>query len=166
MMSSGGFREDLYYRLNVFPVNMPPLRDRKSDIILLADSFTEKYAARNNKEVNRISTPAIELLMSYHWPGNVRELENCIERAVLLTSDGVIHGNLLPPSLQSAESTGSGSASGLNAALERLETEMLVDALKSTRGNMAAAARMLDITERRMGLRVARYAINSKKYSG
>jgi Nif-specific regulatory protein len=165
MMAEGEFREDLYYRLNVFPVNMPPLRDRKSDIILLADSFTEKYALKNNKEVKRISTPAIELLMSYHWPGNVRELENCIERAVILTSDGVIHGNLLPPSLQSAESTGSGSAAGLNTALERLETEMLIDALKSTKGNMAAASRMLEITERKMGLRVAKYGIEVKKYT-
>ena len=165
MMVSGDFREDLYYRLNVFPVNMPPLRDRKSDISLLSDSFTEKYSTRNNKPVKRISTHAIELLMSYHWPGNVRELENCIERAVLLTTDGVIHGNLLPPSLQSAESTGSGVDTGLKAALERLETEMLIDSLKSTKGNMAAAARMLDITERKMGLRIAKYSINSKKYS-
>lgn len=165
MMTSGEFREDLYYRLNVFPVNMPPLRDRKSDIILLADSFTEKYSSRNNKEIKRISTPAIELLMSYHWPGNVRELENCIERAVLLASDGVIHGTLLPPSLQSAESTGSGPVTGLNAALERLESEMLIDALKSTRGNIAAAARMLEITERKMGLRVAKYDIDAKKYA-
>ena len=165
MMSKGEFREDLYYRLNVFPVNMPPLRERKSDIILLADAFAEKYGKRNNKEIKRISTPAIELLMSYHWPGNVRELENCIERAVLLTSDGVIHGNLLPPSLQSAESTGSASGAGLQAALDRLEVEMLEEALKSAKGNMAKAARILEITERKMGLRVAKYDIEPKKYS-
>ena len=165
MMSDGEFREDLYYRLNVFPVNMPPLRERKSDIILLADSFAEKYGRRNSKEIKRISTPAIELLMSYHWPGNVRELENCIERAVLLSSDGVIHGHLLPPSLQSAESTGSDAGTGLAAALERLESEMLVEALKSSGGNMAAAARRLDISERKMGLRVAKYGIEPKKYS-
>ncbi|HAK47121.1 MAG TPA: sigma-54-dependent Fis family transcriptional regulator [Spirochaeta sp.] len=165
MMSTGGFREDLYYRLNVFPINMPPLRDRKSDIILLADAFVEKYARLNNKDIKRISTPAIELLISYHWPGNVRELENCIERAVLLTSDGVIHGNLLPPSLQSAESTDSAPFSGLQDALDRLEVEMLEDALKSSKGNMAKAARMLEVTERKMGLRVAKYGIDLKKYS-
>ncbi|MDC7228271.1 MAG: nif-specific transcriptional activator NifA [Spirochaetales bacterium] len=164
MMTSGEFREDLYYRLNVFPVNMPPLRERKSDIILIADAFAEKYGKRNNKEIKRISTPAIELLMSYHWPGNVRELENCIERAVLLTSDGVIHGNLLPPSLQSAESTDSASITGLQAALDRLEVELLEEALKSTKGNMAKAARLLEITERKMGLRVAKYGIDPKKY--
>ena len=165
MMNSGDFREDLYYRLNVFPINMPPLRERKSDIILLADAFTEKYSKLNNKEIKRISTPAIELLISYHWPGNVRELENCIERAVLLSSDNVIHGHLLPPSLQSAESTNSASISGLQAALDRLEVEMLEDALKSTRGNMAGAARALDISERKMGLRVAKYGIDPKKYN-
>ncbi|MDC7125998.1 MAG: sigma 54-interacting transcriptional regulator [Spirochaetales bacterium] len=165
MMSKGEFREDLYYRLNVFPINMPPLRERKSDIILLADAFAEKYGLRNSTEIKRISTPAIELLMSYHWPGNVRELENCIERAVLLTTDGVIHGNLLPPSLQSAESSDSAPLSGLQAALERLEVEMLEDALKSTRGNMAKAARILEITERKMGLRVVKYGIDPKKYT-
>ena len=165
MMVKGEFREDLYYRLNVFPVNMPPLRERKSDIILLADVFAEKYGKRNNKEIKRISTPAIELLMSYHWPGNVRELENCIERAVLLTTDGVIHGNLLPPSLQSAESTGSAPSAGLDAALDALEIELLEDALKSAKGNMAKAARVLEITERKMGLRVSKYGIDPKKYS-
>jgi Nif-specific regulatory protein len=165
MMSTGAFREDLYYRLNVFPVNMPPLRERKSDIMLLADSFTEKYARRNNIEIKRISTPAIELLISYHWPGNVRELENCIERAVLLSSDGVIHGHLLPPSLQSAESTNSAPVTGLDSALERLEVEMLEDALKSTRGNMAGAARMLGVSERKMGLRIVKYGIDPKRYN-
>ncbi len=165
MMSESKFREDLYYRLNVFPVNIPPLRDRKTDIILLADYFTEKYAERNEKEIKRISTPAIELLMSYHWPGNVRELENCIERAVLLTTDGVIHGHLLPPSLQSAESTDSGPENNLKSAIERLEREMLEDSLKSSKGNMAAAARLLGITERKMGLRVAKYDIETRKYN-
>jgi Nif-specific regulatory protein len=163
-MKSNEFREDLYYRLNVFPIHIPPLRDRKSDLILLADHFTEKYSRQNNKEIKRISTPAIDLLTSYHWPGNVRELENCIERAVLLSIDGVIHGHLLPPSLQSAESTDTGLHSTLDEAVESLEKEMLKDALKSTRGNMAKAARMLGITERIMGLRVKKYEINPKHY--
>src|SRR5210317_308551 len=78
------FRGDLYYRLNVFPIYMPPLRARKTDILLLADYFLEKYAVENHKDIKRFSTPAIDMLMEYHWPGNVRELENCIERAVLL----------------------------------------------------------------------------------
>ena len=81
-MSEGGFREDLYYRLNVFTIFVPPLRERKPDVMLLADYFLEKYAREHGKNIKRISTPAIDMLMNYHWPGTVRELENTIERAV------------------------------------------------------------------------------------
>ncbi len=163
LMDNGSFREDLYYRLNVFPVHIPLLRDRKSDIILLADYFVEKYSRKNSKNIKRISTPAINLLMSYHWPGNVRELENCIERAVLLSSDEVIHGHHLPPSLQSAESTGTGLHSTLQEALDNLEREILLDALKSNKGNMAKTAAYLGISERIMGLRVKKYTIDPKQ---
>ncbi len=157
------FREDLYYRLNVFPVHIPPLRDRKSDILLLADYFVEKYAEQNHVAVRRISTPAIDLLMSYHWPGNVRELENCIERAVLLSVDEVIHSHHLPPSLQSAESTNTTFRGTLDESLDNLERELLLEALKQTRGNMAKAARALGITERIMGLRVKKHGIDSRQ---
>ncbi|MEE8440494.1 MAG: sigma-54 dependent transcriptional regulator, partial [Spirochaetia bacterium] len=157
------FREDLYYRLNVFPIHIPPLRDRKSDTLLLADHFIEKYADHNHVAVRRISTPAIDLLMSYHWPGNVRELENCVERAVLLSVDEVIHSHHLPPSLQSAESSNTGFHGTLNESLENLERELILDALKSTRGNMAKAARLLGITERIMGLRVKKHGIDSRR---
>ncbi|MHC4501060.1 MAG: sigma-54 interaction domain-containing protein, partial [Planctomycetota bacterium] len=91
------FREDLYYRINVFPIYLPPLRERKDDIMLLADYFLEKLAAANSKDIKRISTPAIEMLTRYHWPGNVRELENCIERAVLLCDGDVIRSEHMPP---------------------------------------------------------------------
>ena len=164
LMSQGGFREDLYYRLNVFPIHIPPLRDRHSDITLLADYFVDKYGERNQKRIKRISTSAIELLMSYHWPGNVRELENCIERAVLLTSDDVIHGHQLPPTLQSAESTNTDLHSTLPEAMDKLERELLLDALKSARGNMARAARHLGISERIMGLRIKKHDIDSRHF--
>ena len=154
------FREDLYYRLNVFPIHIPPVRDRKSDILLLADHFIVKYADHNHVAVRRISTPAIDLLMSYHWPGNVRELENCVERAVLLSVDEVIHSHHLPPSLQSAESSNTEFHGTLSESLDNLERELILDALKSTRGNMARAARLLGITERIMGLRVRKHAID------
>jgi Nif-specific regulatory protein len=114
------------------------------------------------KSVRRISTPAIELLSNYHWPGNVRELENCIERAVLLSIDDVIHSHHLPPSLQSAESTGTRLQESLEDALDSLERELLQDALKSTKGNMAKAARLLNLTERKMGLRVKKHNIDSR----
>ena len=85
--SEGQFRQDLYYRINVFPIMLPPLRERKDDILLLADHFVAKYAKKMGKDVRRISTPAINMMLAYHWPGNVRELENCIEYAVLLSND-------------------------------------------------------------------------------
>jgi Nif-specific regulatory protein len=163
-VKSGRFREDLYYRLNVFPLHIPPLRDRKSDIVLLADHFTEKYAGKNGKLIKRISTPAIDLLTSYSWPGNVRELENCMERAVILSQDSVIHSYNLPPSLQSAGSTNTEPTTTLEAALSRLEKELIIEALKIADGNMAAAARRLGVTERQMGLRVHHYGINWKLY--
>ena len=158
------FREDLYYRLNVFPIHLPPLRERRDDILLLADHFISKYGDANHKTIHRISTPAIDLLTNYHWPGNVRELENCVERAVLLSVDGVIHSHHLPPSLQSAESTNTQIHGSLQETLDNLERELLMDALKSTKGNMARAARMLDITERIMGLRIKKHGIDPRNF--
>jgi len=165
-VAAGNFRSDLYWRLAVFPLRMPPLRERGGDIVILADHFAEKFGASQGKRIARISTPAIDLLMSYHWPGNVRELENAIERAVILSSDGVIHAYHLPPSLQSAESTGTGPASTLDAALARLERELIVEALKMEDGNAAAAARRLGVTERRIGLALKRYGIDWRRFRG
>lgn len=162
----GTFREDLYYRLNVFPIHLPPLRQRKTDILLLADYFVEKYGNKNGKNIKRITSTAIDLFQIYHWPGNVRELENVIERAALLSTDNVIHAYHMPPSLQSAESTGTALHSTLDEALETLERELLKDALKTARGNRASAARSLGISERIIGLRVEKYGIECTKYKG
>ena len=164
LIAGNQFRQDLYYRLNVFPIHLPPLRERKSDILLLADNFVEKYSRLNHKNIRRISTPAIDMMMAYHWPGNVRELENCLERAVLLSNDDVIHGHHLPPTLQTAEASGTIPRGTLNAALESVERELIQDALKSSRGNMAKASRALGLTERIMGLRVKKYGINIKRF--
>ncbi|NOZ22646.1 MAG: nif-specific transcriptional activator NifA [Planctomycetes bacterium] len=164
MIEEGDFRQDLYYRLNVFPIHIPPLRERKTDILLLADFFVEKYGKANHKSIRRISTPAIDMLMAYHWPGNVRELENCAERAVLLSEDGVIHGHHLPPTLQTAEASGTVHADTLDATLDNMERELILDALKSSRGNMAKAARALGVTERIMGLRVNKHGIDPKRF--
>jgi Nif-specific regulatory protein len=164
MVEDGRFRADLYYRLNVFPIHVPPLRERKADTLLLADHFVEKYSSSNGKAVRRISTPAIDMLMSYHWPGNVRELENCIERAVLLSNDDVIHGHHLPPSLQTAEASGTSLSGTLQATLDNVERELIIDALKSARGNKARAARALGISERLMGLRVRKHGIDFQRF--
>jgi Nif-specific regulatory protein len=163
-MAEGRFREDLYYRLNVFSIYLPPLRDRKTDILLLADHFMLKYGRQHAKSVKRMSTPAIDMLMRYHWPGNVRELENCIERAVLVCEDQVIHSYHLPPTLQTAESSGTTNTRSLKQAVETYEKELIQDALKSTRGNAARAARLLDTTERILGYKIKSYGIEVKRF--
>ena len=164
LMAKGIFREDLYYRLNVFSICLPPLRERKSDILLLADHFLIKYGRQHGKPIQRISTPAIDMLMRYHWPGNVRELENCIERAVLVCEDQVIHSYHLPPTLQTAESSGTLPRWSLAQAVAGYEKELIQDALKSSRGNRAKAARMLGATERIISYKIERYQIDARRY--
>ena len=163
-VEEGTFREDLFYRLNVYPIYLPALREREADILLLADYFLEKYANEYTKDIKRISTPAIDALTQYHWPGNVRELENCMERAVLLCDDQVIHSYHLPPTLQTAEETGTLQSQSLADAVERFEKELLIDALKSRRGNMRRAAKDLETTERIFGYKVKKYNIDPKQY--
>jgi Nif-specific regulatory protein len=164
MITEGKFRQDLYYRLNVFSITLPPLRERKADILLLCDLFVEKYSKTNRKSVKRISTSAIEMLMSYDWPGNVRELENCIERAVLVSNDEVIHGFHLPATLQTAEASGTAGVVSLQATLDGVERELIIEALKSTHGNMAKSSRALGITERLMGIRVRKHSIDPAQF--
>jgi Nif-specific regulatory protein len=163
-VKEGGFREDLYYRLNVYSIYLPPLRERKTDIPLLADHFIEKYAAAHAKDVRRIATSAIDMLMSYHWPGNVRELENCIERAVVVCEGGAIHAHHLPPTLQTAEVSGTLPRQSLKEALAAYEKDLVLDALKSARGNRAKAARLLRTTERILGYAVRKYGIEPDRF--
>ncbi|MEW6078276.1 MAG: sigma 54-interacting transcriptional regulator [Thermodesulfobacteriota bacterium] len=163
-VEEGTFRADLYYRLCVFPVYLPPLRERKTDVSLLAEYFLEKYATENKKKIKRLSTPAIDMLMSYHWPGNVRELENCIERAVLLCDGGVIHSYHLPPTLQTGEQSNTLPNRTLEEAIATVEQELLIDALKNTRGNVLRAAEMLGTTVRKFSYKAQRYNINYKNY--
>jgi Nif-specific regulatory protein len=158
------FRGDLYYRLNVFPIYMPPLRERKTDILLLADHFLEKYAEENHKDIRRFSTPAIDMLMAYHWPGNVRELENCIERAVLLCEEGVIHSYHLPPTLQTGTETDTLPSLSLEDAVMNLEREMIIDALKNTRGNTTIAAKILKTTVRIFAYKAKKYGVDYRHY--
>ncbi|MCB2225116.1 MAG: nif-specific transcriptional activator NifA [Desulfarculaceae bacterium] len=164
LLETSTFRQDLYYRLNVFPIHVPPLRERGTDVLLLANYFSERFSRTNSKTIRRISTPAIDMLMSYHWPGNVRELENYIERAVILSSDEVIHGHHLPPTLQTAEASGTIHQGTLKSTMENVERELIADALKNSRGNKASAARSLGISERLMGLRVRKYGIDPRRF--
>ncbi|MDH3345770.1 MAG: sigma 54-interacting transcriptional regulator [Kiritimatiellaceae bacterium] len=162
------FREDLYYRLNVFPIILPPLRERRSDIMLLVDHFLQKYSEMYGKNIKRISTSAINMMMAYHWPGNVRELENCVERAVLTASDNVIHGYNLPPSLQTGEETQTSifprDGADLKTMVESYEKEIIIDALKKHRGNAAACARYLNTTQRIINYRIQKLDVHPGKY--
>jgi len=164
LMEEGRFRADLYYRLAVFTIFAPPLRERKPDIMLLADHFVEKYAREHSKRIRRVSTPAIDMLTSYHWPGNVRELENTIERSVLVCDGGVIHGHHLPPTLQTAEASGTVQRQSLTESVTAFERDLIQDALKTTRGNRAQAARLLDTTERIFNYKVRRYGIDPRRF--
>ena len=163
-VEAGRFRRDLYYRINVFPICLPPLRHRKDDILLLADFFVEKYAARMDKDVRRISTPAINMMCAYHWPGNVRELENCIERAVLLSTDAVIHGHHLPPTLQTSDASDTVGEGTLAERVGVFERDIIVDALKRNNGNITAAARDLGATQRILGYRCRRLNIDFTRF--
>jgi Nif-specific regulatory protein len=158
------FRGDLYYRLNVFPIYLPPLRERKTDILLLADYFLEKYARENHKDIKRFSTPAIDMLMEYHWPGNVRELENCLERAVLLCEEGVIHSYHLPPTLQTGKESDTVPTLSLEDAVASLEKEIIIDALKNSRGNISVASEILQTTVRKFAYKAQKYGVDYKQY--
>ena len=163
-IADGRFREDLYYRLNVFTIYLPPLRNRRPDILLLAEHFLEKYEKEHGKRIRRISTPAIDMLMSYHFPGNVRELENAVERAVLVCDSNVIHGHHLPPTLQTAEVSGTETKLTLVSAVSAFERDLIQDTLKSTGGNIAEAARQLDSTERILGYKIKKYGIDTMRF--
>ena len=164
-MEAGTFREDLYYRLNVFSIFLPPLRDRKPDVLLLADHFLEKFSRAHGKNVKRISTAAIDMLMSYHWPGNVRELENVMERGVVVCDGQVVHAHHLPPTLQTAEASGTASTVSLDDALAAFERDTLQDALKSARGNRAEAARRLHTTARIFNYKVRQLGIDWRRFA-
>ncbi len=166
-MESGHFREDLYYRLNVFPVYLPPLRDRRTDIPLLAEHFMKKFARDNNKNIVRISQPAIDALLQFQWPGNVRELQNCMERAVLICDEEVLRIHHLPPSLQfhdmSDQEVGNAKKS-LTDMVAHFEKELIVEALSETGGNQTKAAKQLDTSLRIINYKIKKYGIDATSF--
>ena len=163
MMQHGTFREDLYYRLNIFQISLPELIQRKTDILLLADHFIEKMNYKYGKKILRLSSPAIDMLMSYHWPGNVRELENCIEHACLATTDVCINAYDLPPTLQTDVTSGTSvlpeGNSPLATLMDSYEREILSEALRRHDGNMSAAGRDLSVSPRMMLYKIRRLGI-------
>ena len=165
LMAKKQFREDLYYRLCVFPISMPPLSARTGDILLLAEHFMAKMSARYSKRVVRISPPAASMMLSYSWPGNVRELENCIERAVLTAKDDCIHGYNLPPNIQTPEFAEDpflpGSGCTLDEQVRAFEKRVLEEAIARHDGNRAAAGRELGISPRMMNYKINKLGVAS-----
>ena len=166
LMAKKLFREDLYYRLSVFPIQMPDLAHRTGDIILLAEHFMGKMNVKYSKNVTKLSTPAVNMLLAYQWPGNVRELENCIERAVLTATDDTIRGYNLPPSLQNDDYGDERldsyeSVKTLDEQLRVFEKRVMEEALRRHKGNRSAAGRELGISPRMMNYRLNRLGINN-----
>jgi Nif-specific regulatory protein len=159
-VASGTFREDLYYRLNVFTITLPALRERKVDVPLLAEYFLDKYAREHRRKVRRISSGTLDLLCQHQWPGNVRELENAIERAVVACTGLVIEERHLPEVLRGLKrGEGTSSPRSLQEAVKQLEVQMIEGALRESEGNLARAARALGTSERILRYKVNKYRI-------
>jgi len=169
LLKKGEFREDLYYRINVVPIVIPPLRERKEDIPMLLENFIKKFNAENNKNIKGISKEALELMMNYDWPGNVRELENLIERIIALTSNEYIQHNDLPFSLINIPKINGLKESVLNGKVSFLEAEeefekgIILDALKRANYVQSHAAEMLRISRRILKYKMEKLGINQDR---
>jgi len=164
-VANGRFREDLYYRLNVIEIPLPPLRERKDDLALLVDHFVEKYSRELGKKVDRVSSAALEKLLAYRFPGNVRELENAIERAVALTRGPVIEEEALPRSvLARPDPTPSARIPAQGVSLDKLmedyERSLIVEALGPAGGVKKRAAKLLGISFRSLRYRLEKLGID------
>jgi two-component system response regulator AtoC len=159
-VSTGRFREDLFFRLNVFAISLPPLRERLDDIPLLVEHFLGRFSARFGKNVKGVSTGFMELLTSYSWPGNVRELENILERGVLLSEGTSLVPAVLPPKLAGGSAGQAFQFSGtlsIRQAGEAMERELIARALESTGGNRTHAAKVLEISLRSLLYKIKEY---------
>ena len=169
LIKKGNFREDLYYRINVVPIVIPPLRDRKEDIPLLIDHFINKFNVENNKNVKGFNKEAIALMMQYEWPGNVRELENLVERVIALTSSEYIQLSELPLSFKNIPKTNGLKESVLDGkvsfiqAEEEFEREVILDALKRTNHIQSHAAEILGISRRILKYKMDKLGISQNK---
>jgi transcriptional regulator with PAS, ATPase and Fis domain len=157
-MKKGTFREDLYYRLNVFPIRMPPLRERREDIPLLVEHFMKLAAVQLNVGVTAVSEEAMALLAGYDWPGNIRELQNIVERAVLLSDGKTIGPEQLPREI-AGEPAGGAAAGKSDAGLWGYEKAMIVKALKDSAWNQTKAAKALGISRDNLRYRIKKYEI-------
>lgn len=156
----GRFREDLYYRLNVINVRLPPLRERREDIVMLMDSFLLKYAAKNKKEIRGFSPQSVKMLNSYDWPGNVRELENAVERAVVMSKNEIIEPESLPLninlSLRKSRKDGFRIPSGMT--MKEIEKKVILETLQTTNGSKSKAAKILGISTRKIEYKIKEWS--------
>lgn len=170
MVSDGVFRRDLFYRLNVFPILLPPLRDRREDIPALAARFLERLARENGRPAPTLGLDALDLLQRYSWPGNIRELQNTLERAMLLLGhDLTILPEHLPKDMRDYDAADSPARSNaafldLRARLDEVERSAIISAMKQCGGNQKKAAEMLDMTERIMGLRLKKFGLDYRDF--
>ena len=163
-IKDGTFREDLFYRLNIVSINIPPLRERKEDILPLIEFFIKKYSEENHKKDIEISKEALDRLLKYNYPGNVRELENIIERAVVLSRRNVVSVNDLPfgvKGLVEEERLDDLTTGTLSEQVEALEKKMIYNALKKTNGNQTQAGKLLGLTERNLRYKLNKYNIQN-----
>ncbi len=166
-ISAGDFREDLFHRLNVVQFNLPPLRERGNDILLLAEHFLKRFRAKMNKNINAISPAAQQRLLAQHWPGNVRELRNVIERALILESSSEIQPSCLPDFAVESRLHKAATAApdeSLDAALERIEREIIQTALDQNNFSLTRAAGQLKLTRHSLRYRMQR--LNMKVAAG
>jgi len=154
----GQFRQDLYFRLNVVPVHLPPLRERREDIPLLVYTFIHRFAERNHKEVNEITPEALQRLMAYHWPGNVRELENCIERMVVVANKRVLDVGDIPPEVL-PDTAPAPAPFPVGLTMKQIEEQAIRQTLAATGGNRKEAARLLEIGLRTLHRKIEEYGI-------
>ncbi|MBU1238824.1 sigma 54-interacting transcriptional regulator, partial [Myxococcota bacterium] len=167
LVTEGTFRQDLYYRLNVFPIHIPPLRERRSDVKLLIDHFIERYSKITGKRITQVESSFFKRLDTYELPGNVRELENLVERAIILSSEGILKASDLEffpsfagettPEPQIRFERGPTPGQSLNSHLQEEEKRQIIEAIESQSGNMAAAARMLGINRSTLYYRLRKY---------
>jgi len=161
MVREGSFREDLFYRLNVITVQIPPLRARREDIPALAEAFLKNYAQKNKKKIKGFSKEAMDVLLRHPYPGNVRELENAIERAVVMARGDVLGVNDLPEAMRGAlkKEQRTATVGSLPNRLEAMEQEAIEDAMKKAKGVQSQAARLLGINERNLRYKLKKYGL-------
>lgn len=159
-IEAGRFREDLYYRLKVVTVNVPTLKERRSDIPLLANAFLKEFSKDNNKNVTQIDRKAMDMLMNYSWPGNVRELRNCIESMVVMSTSGRIEVTDIPANISGAEDSQQTPIIQTGMSMKEIEKEMLKRTLESTNGNKTKAAKILEISIRTLHRKIDEYGLS------